>query len=74
MPKRNALTPAQRKALEWFREREKACLFGRGDPSMMMVKKLHAMGYLMTSGSEHRPIGMTYYALSCLGRVALESK
>ena len=65
-------TPAQIKALHWFAERGKQCMFGRGDPTLVMVRSLYSIGWLETTGREaHRVIGLTYYQLSPEGRAAI---
>lgn len=63
------LTEAQRKAVKWFVANGPAALFGRGDPSLRMVKKLHDMTILETQGTEPGVrFGCTMYGLTDLGR------
>lgn len=65
-------TRAQLKALLWFRQVGKACMFGRGDPTLAMVKSLHSIGWLEMAGSESgRLLGLTYYRLTDEGRTVL---
>lgn len=70
------LTAAQRKALEWFAENSPTCLFGRGDPSLTIVRRLHDAGLLEIQGREagRGIFGFSYYALSDAGRSALAAK
>lgn len=63
------MTPAQRKAVKWFVANGPAALFGRGDPSLQMVKKLHDMTILETQGTEPGVrFGCVMHGLTALGR------
>lgn len=70
----DTLTKAQLTALRWFRTQPlgKACMFGKGDPTLAMVMRLHSIGWLETCGRESsRTFGLTYYRLSATGSVVL---
>ena len=66
------LTKAQRAALEWFGRNGRACMFGAGEPSLAMVRKLENAGLVETAGKEPGKVfGFTYYQLSAAGRAAI---
>jgi hypothetical protein len=66
------LTHDQRKALQWFAERGNASLFGRGDPTLLMVKRLRKMGLIFADGRDAR--GFTRYAITGAGRAVLKGE
>lgn len=68
------MTKAERKALEWFAALGvPVAMFGAGDPSLAMVKRLHLRGLVNKVGREqgHGPFGFTQYAISAAGLLAL---
>lgn len=67
------LTKAQRKALTWFSERDGAALFGAGDPSLSMVRRLLKAGFVKIDGHQASggPFAFTRYAITPAGRAAL---
>jgi hypothetical protein len=68
-------TKAQRKVLEWFASNGKACLFGPGDPSLSMVKKMCGLGLIEYAGREPGKLfAMTYFQISERGRAALSDQ
>ncbi len=64
------LTKAQQSALEWFAKRDGSYLFGKGDPTMIMVKRLASMG-LIERGKVKGSL-LTLFSLSDAGRQALK--
>jgi hypothetical protein len=68
------LTKPMKSALAWFSLRESAHLFGVGDPSLTMVRRLCDAGLVAAVGREEgRPFGFTRYAITDAGRKALET-
>jgi hypothetical protein len=66
------LTKAQRRALEWFVARnEPAHLFGEGDPSLTIVKRLRDAGLLAHVGRTPGVFGFTKFDITPEGRAAL---
>lgn len=75
MAERVRLTKAQRRALEWFVERgEPAHLFGAGDPSLTIVRKLRDRGLVAVMGQEPGKVfGFARFDITPTGRRALEN-
>lgn len=67
------LTKVQRRALEWFVERgEPAHLFGAGDPSLTIIKKLRDRGLVAVVGQEPGKVfGFARFNITPAGRAAL---
>jgi hypothetical protein len=55
------LTPAQRRALEWFLDHEPVGRFGGSGPSMAMVRRLEVLGLIERAGAEPGPWGFTLF-------------
>lgn len=69
------VTKAQRKALLWFSQREHAHLFGAGDPTLTMVKKLKALGYIEDAGLHMAGrLPFSLYRISDAGRAVIAAR
>lgn len=65
------LTPAQRKALQWFKAHEPVGAFPMDGPSLSFVRRLVRMGLVEEVGREPGRFGFTKFARTTAGRAAL---
>lgn len=62
-------TPARLRALRWFSQRGTVRLFGAGDPSLQMVRRLLKHGLIETVS--FGPLQFTGYRINQVGRQAV---